>query len=176
MLHAGITKISLLWQKKNWRCWQLRGSRRVAFPTKERPLWYTTKSRSCLLVVNVNFRKSVEGYCQCTHVNVDCQCTMLTMSKYTVNNVSARERGRERERETARERTHFSAGAIKRYIRLTSKRRFSSWGMMRTASHRGKWYILLTNTKSGIFSSHKVVYSPHAPYLCVFASRISSLL
>ena len=24
---------------------------RVAFPTKERPLWYTTKSRSCLLVV-----------------------------------------------------------------------------------------------------------------------------
>ena len=92
---------------------------------------------------------------------------MLTMSKYTVNNVSARERERERERETARERTHFSAGAIKRYIRLTSKRRFSSWGMMRTASHRGKWYILLTNTKRGIFSSHKVVYSPHAPYLCV---------
>ena len=32
---------------------------RVAFPTKERPLWYTTKSRSCLLVVNVNLRKSL---------------------------------------------------------------------------------------------------------------------
>ena len=32
---------------------------RVAFPAKERPLWYTTKSRSGLLVVNVNFQESL---------------------------------------------------------------------------------------------------------------------
>ena len=46
----------------------------VGFPTKERPLWYTTKSRSVLLVVNVNFRKSLllggscSSFCRYTYL------------------------------------------------------------------------------------------------------------
>jgi len=40
------------WDSK-WSSEYKTKSSRVAFPTKERPLWYTTKSRSVLLVVNV---------------------------------------------------------------------------------------------------------------------------
>ena len=51
---------NILFISQNYVCFKsLKPGLRVAFPTKERPLWYTTKSRSCLLVVNVNLRKSL---------------------------------------------------------------------------------------------------------------------